>query len=279
MNNEIKIPTNIKVVVSLFVIILLAAIFWPLKVINAGERGIVLRVGSVNRIMEEGLHLKFPWPIESVKVIDVRIQKEEVDVSSASKDLQTVTAKVALNFHLNHNDVGLLWQKVGGLFKTRIIDPAIQESVKASTAKYTAEELITKRSEVKEAIKTSLVERLGKEYINVDEVSIVDFNFSPSFNQSIENKVKAEQDALTQKNKLEQVKYEAEQAIAQAKGTAEARITSAKAEAEAIKIQAQSISAQGGQEYVNLKAVEKWNGELPNQMIPGSAVPFINITK
>lgn len=268
----------IKKVVIGFIIFLAVVILWPLKIISAGERGIVLRVGSVNRVMGDGMHFKIPL-IESVKVVDIRTQKEEVGAGSASKDMQTVSAKVALNYHLIPEQVGNLFKSVGTEYKTRIIDPAIQESVKATTAKYTAEELITKRAEVKDVMKLSLTERLSKEFIAVDEVSIVDFDFSASFNQSIENKVKAEQDALTQKNKLEQVKYEAEQAVAEAKGSAEARITSAKAEAEAIRIQAQSIAAQGGAEYVNLKAVEKWNGQLPVQMIPNATVPFLNLNQ
>jgi regulator of protease activity HflC (stomatin/prohibitin superfamily) len=139
-------------------------------------------------------------------------------------------------------------------------------AVKASTANYTAEELITKREVVRQTIQDSLTERLKQNYVDVTGVSIVDFNFSPSFNQAIEAKVTAEQNALAAKNKLEQVKYEAEQRVEQAKG-----------EAEAIKIQTQAIQSQGGRDYVNLKAIEKWNGELPQQMM-GGAVPFVNIT-
>ena len=155
---------------------------------------------------------------------------------------------------------------IGKEYRERIIDPALQEAVKSATALYTAEELITKRPEVKDTIKTLLVERLSQEYILVDEFSIVNFDFSPSFNQAIEAKVTAEQNALASKNKLEQVKYEAEQRIATAKG-----------EAEAIRIQADAIQSQGGAEYVNLKAIEKWNGVLPSYMMGNGTVPFVTI--
>jgi regulator of protease activity HflC (stomatin/prohibitin superfamily) len=263
----------VKCVVGLFIFCFLMGTF---KIVKAGERGVVLRLGAVNRVMSEGINGKIPF-IESVHIMDVRTQKEEVKASSASKDLQTVSAVIALNFHVMPESVGMLWKSVGKDYQDRIIDPAIQESVKSATAKYTAEELITKRSEVKDAMKLSLAERLHKDYVVVDEVSIVNFDFSESFNTSIEAKVKAEQDALTQKNKLEQVKYEADQAVAQANGVSQARIINATAEAEAIKIQAQAITQQGGKDYVQLQAIKQWNGKLPEQMIPGGTVPFINL--
>jgi len=264
---EEKYKKFIKKGVMGLIILILAIIFWPLTTIKAGERGIVLRFGAVNRILESGLHLVLPIG-EQIKMINVQTQKEQIDSGAASKDLQTVTAVVALNYHLIPEQVGNLWKTLGGDYKIRIIDPAIQESVKSATAKFTAEELITKRTEVKDLIKLSLTERLLKEFIIVDELSIVNFNFSKSFNEAIESKVTAEQNALTQKNKLEQIKFEAQQTIEKAR-----------AEAEAIRIQAQAINSQGGADYVALKAVEKWNGQLPIQMIPGESVPFINVNK
>ena len=245
--------------------IILVVLFGSFSIIDAGERGVVLNFGAVSdKIMTEGFNFKVPF-YQSVHKLDIKTQKEEVVATAASKDLQTVSTQIALNFHLSATEVNRLWQTVGSEYKTRIIDPAIQEAIKASTAKYTAEELITKRSEVKETVKMLLTERLAKEFIVVDELSIVNFDFSNSFNSAIEAKVTAEQNALAAKNKLEQVKFEAEQRITQAKG-----------EAEAIRIQAQAIQNQGGAEYVNLKAIEKWNGDLPTYMM-GNSVPFVNI--
>lgn len=248
------------------ILILLAVVvfFGSFETIGAGERGVVLRLGAVQRVMTEGLNFKLPL-FESVKTLDVKTQKEGAQSTAASKDLQTITAEVALNYHLQPEAVTRLWQSVGSDYKGRIIDPAIQEAVKSATAKFTAEELITKRPAVKEEIKLALTERLAKEFIVVDEFSIVNFDFSPSFNTAIEAKVTAEQNALAAKNKLEQVKFEAEQ-----------RVATATAEAEAIRIQAQAITQQGGAEYVNLKAVEKWNGVLPTYMM-GNSTPLINL--
>ena len=265
-NEEGKVKIEKVIAHAALVVAVLATLLGSFKLIGAGERGVLLTLGKVeNKIMDEGLNFKIPF-VQSVKVLDVKVQKEEVGVSAASKDLQTVTAVIALNYHLEADKVNKLWQGVGRSYKIRIIDPAIQEAIKAITAKYTAEELITKRPLVRDDAKTILSDRLIKEFILVDELSIVDFDFSPSFNAAIEAKVTAEQNALAAKNKLEQVKYEKEQRITQAQG-----------EAEAIRIQAEAITQQGGQAYVQLKAIEKWNGTVPATMIPGASVPFINL--
>lgn len=259
---------SIKFVIITVIAIAIVCMINPFVIIRAGHRGVVLNWGAVsNDVLNEGIHFRMPIK-QSIQSIDVQMQKEQVDSSASSKDLQIVTSKIALNYHLDPDKVNQLWQKIGSSYKERIIDPAIQEAVKASTAKYTAEELITKRDQVKEEIKTTLKDRLQNEFIMVDEFSIVNFDFSQSFNAAIEQKVTAEQNALAAKNKLEQIKFEAEQRISQAKG-----------EAEAIRTQAQSISQQGGAEYVRLKTIEKWDGKLPTQMIPGGTLPFINITQ
>lgn len=246
-------------------IALIVVIFASLTVVGAGQRGVVVRLGSVqDRVLDEGMHLKAPF-VDSVKKLDVRTRKIETQESAASKDLQIVTTKIALNYHLDPESVNSLWQGIGSEYASRIIDPAIQEAVKASTAKYTAEELITLREEVKNTAKEILSKRLQENFMILDDLSIVDFDFSPSFNKAIEAKVTAEQEALAAKNKLEQVKFEAQQ-----------RIEQANAEAEAIRIQADAIRSQGGKEYVNLKAIEAWDGVLPKQLL-SDVVPFVNI--
>lgn len=257
----------ISVVFGLIIIAFLVLILNPFVIITAGERGIVLNWGAVSdKVLDEGLNVIMPVMQKVVK-IDVKIQKEETLATAASKDLQTVSTTLALNYHIDAKNVNALWQKIGKDYKMRIIDPAIQEAMKAITAKYTAEELITKRQLVKDEVKQILNARLLKEFILVDELSIVNFEFSPSFNQAIEAKVTAEQSALAAKNKLSQVKFEAEQ-----------RVATAQAEATAIKIQVEAITQQGGENYVNLKAIEKWDGHLPTQMIPNGALPFLKLT-
>lgn len=255
------------IIIVLFVIILIAALN-PLIIIPAGHRGVLMNWGAVSdQVFNEGLHWRTPV-MQSVAVIDVQIQKDEIKASAASKDLQDVYTVAALNYHLDPVHVNSLYQKIGLDYRARIIEPAIQEAVKAATARYTAEEAITKRAEVREDIKQLLKERLAREHLILDELSIKDFNFSANFNKAIEAKVTAEQEALEARNVLEKVKFQAEQRVAQAK-----------AEAEAIRIQAESIAKQGGESYVRLKAIEKWDGKLPVQMIPAGAVPFIDLNK
>lgn len=252
---------------AVIAMIVLVFLFGSFGTVPVGSKGIRLTQDKVSGVVENGFYLKVPL-IQRIVKMDVQTQKEQIEAQAASKDLQNVSATVALNYNLYPDKVVELYSKIGNDYKSRIIDPAIQEAVKSATAKHTAEELITKRTEVRDEIKTSLTERLANEFIQVSEVSIVNFDFSGSFNKAIEAKVTAEQDALASKNKLEQVKYEAEQ-----------RVASAEAEARAIKIQAEAVTQQGGKDYVQLKAIEKWDGHLPEQMIPGGTVPFLNLTK
>ena len=198
--------------------------------------------------------------------MEVRTTKEEVNASAASNDLQVVTSNVAIQYNPIPEEVGELYEEVGTSVRERIISPAIQDAIKATTANFNAEELITKRNLASEQMEEILRERLLEAHINVSNVDIVDFNFSASFNAAIEAKVTAEQDALREENRLRQIEFEAQQIV-----------ETAKAEAESIRIQAQAIQQQGGKDYVQLKAVEKWDGKLPTQFVPGSAVPFLSI--
>jgi len=246
-------------------IIGLILIFGSWTIISAGERGIILRLGEVNRTLEPGFHFKLPI-VEQAIDMEVRTQKIEVEASAASKDLQIVTTNIALNYNLDPLTVGTLYEDVGLQFKARIIDPAIQDVVKAVTAKFNAEALITQRTIVKDEIEMAIKERLFRTHLIVTDVSIVAFQFSAEFDKAIEAKVTQEQRALEAENKLKQIEFEAQQRIEQAKG-----------EAEAIRIQAQAITTQGGKDYVQLQAIAKWNGQLPASFVPGSALPFLNL--
>lgn len=231
--------------------VLLIVLFGSFYIIEAGQRGIILTFGNPDMSPKsEGLHFKIPI-VQSIIKMDIKTQKYEADASAASKDLQTVTSKIVTNYHLESASVPIIYKEIGIDYQTRVIQPLEQEIVKATTARYTAEELITKRELVRLEIKQTLHDRLLPRGIVVEEVSITNFDFSPSFNAAIEAKVTAEQNALAAKNKLEQVKYEAEQRIAQAT-----------AEAEAIRIQAQAITAQGGKDYVQLQWILKWDGKV-----------------
>jgi prohibitin 2 len=248
---------------------LLFSLLSPFTVIPAGHRGVVTTFGKVSEdVLDEGIHLIIPV-VNTVHKIDVRIQKGEGQGEAASKDLQTIHTTVALNYHLKPENVALTFQDIGGLreVEERIILPSTQEAVKAITARYTAEELVAKREEVRNQIKSFLVDRLGRHGILVDEFSVTNFDFSKSFNEAIEAKTTAEQLKLKAERDLQRIKVEAEQKVAQAQ-----------AEAEALRLQKQVITP----ELIKLReieaqrmAIEKWNGQLPS--VTGGAVPFINV--
>jgi regulator of protease activity HflC (stomatin/prohibitin superfamily) len=240
--------------------IALLLIVWPFTIVDAGERAVVTRLGAFSRTLSPGIHVVVPL-MEQVTKFEVRTQKEQTDASAASKDLQTVNATVAVNYNIDPDRVEELYIKIGTDYKSRVIDPAIQEVAKAVTAKYTAEELLTKRANVTEEIHTLLSTRLGSSDIQVSAVSIVNFNFSSSFNAAIEAKVTAEQNALAEKNNLAAAQYQA-QAI---------RVKSEAANNEKY-IQLQQLE-------VERAAIEKWNGILPAQMIPNATLPFINLNR
>lgn len=241
----------------------------PFVIIGPGERGVVLNFGAVQKeIMDEGLHLRVPI-MQKVVIMDVKVQKGEGQGDAASKDLQQVTTNVALNYHLDPARVADTFQTVGTLAAVgdRIILPAVQESVKAATALYTAEELVSRRQEVRDKIRALLRERLNKNGVIVDEFSIVNFAFSREFSNAIEAKTTAEQLKLKAERDLERIRIEGEQ-----------KITGARAEAEALRLQKENVT----ENLIELRkiemqqrAIEKWDGRLPQ--VTGGATPFIDI--
>jgi len=248
----------VRIAIVVVVLLLLVNSF---KTIGAGERGVVFsQFGGVqDTVLGEGLRFKFPF-IQDIIPIDVKIQKSQTAVAASSKDLQMVSSTIAVNYHVAPAAANKVYQDVGLSYKERIIDPAVQESMKAATAQFTAEELITKRGEVSVQIKEMLSERLLTHSIIVDEFNIVDFSFSAVFNEAIEMKQTAEQSALKAERDLERVKIEAEQ-----------QITTARAEAEGQRLQRQTISPA----ILQLRAIEKWDGHLPQ--VTGGGTPFIDL--
>ena len=247
-----------------FIIILFFSAFY---IVSAGERGILSTFGNPSMDAKaEGLHFKIPM-VQGITIMDVKTQKYEADLSAASKDLQTVNTKIAINYRLVPESVPIIYKTIGTNYRESVIYPLEQEANKAATAQFTAEELITKREEVREMMKANLQEKLSSRGIIIEEVSIVNFDFSPSFNEAIEKKVTAEQNALAAKNKLEQIKFEAEQ-----------KVVTAEAEAKALALQKAQITPDLialRQLEVQKLAIEKWTGVLPQ--ITGGVMPFIDM--
>ena len=251
-------------VVGILVFFILANAF---VTIGAGERGIVLRFGAVQElVLNEGLHFKIPL-VERVVKMDVKIQKSQTDSEASTKDLQDTKFSIVVNHHTSPGKVNRIYQTIGLAYKNRIIDPSVQEVVKAVAAKYTAEELIVQRDKVSKEVKEQLYNRLKTYDIVVDDFSIVNFSFSAQFTQAIEEKQTAEQKALKAQRDLERVRYEAKQQVEQARAEAESLRLKGKEVSEEL-ISLRKIEAQ-------LKAIEKWNGTLPR--VTSGAVPFLNI--
>ena len=255
------------IISGIIALVVLVGIISSITTVASGYRGVLLQLGAVKpTILTEGLHFKIPF-LQAVQPIEVRVQKEESSQSAASKDLQMVTTKVAVNYSVDPEAVNKLYQEIGMDYRSRIVDPAIAESLKAVTAQYTAEELISKRPEVSAKVKDMLGVKLTKYFMILEDINIKEFAFSEEFNKAIESKQTAEQNALRAQRDLERVKIEAEQKIAQAK-----------AEAESLRLKKQEVTPeliQLKQIEVQEKALEKWDGRLPS--VTGGATPFIDL--
>ena len=264
---------------------LLASAF---TIINAGHVGVVKTLGAVQpEVFEEGFHFKKPF-IDSVEEIDIRLRKAENQASAASKDLQVVRTQVAVQYSLTGPVVPLTYQKIGRreIVESTLVNPAIMESVKAVTAQYTAEQLITKRAEVKNQIQQAIQEFVDttleqKEVVgalSLANVAITDFEFSAEFNRAIEEKVRAEQEALKAKNEKLRRVTQAEAAAAERTLAADAEAyqieVASKARADAIRREAEALKDNPA--LIQLRIAEKWNGNLP-QVSGGNAVPLLNI--
>lgn len=248
-------------------------IFGSFTVVGAAERGVITRFGKVSdTVLEPGFHGKSYW--DNIHKMDVKTRTIEfgggTKLLAASKDLQDVKIEVVVNWHLNPAQVKQIYKQYNSVenFEAQVLSPSVRESVKSLSASYTAEELVTKRQEFSDKVNSDLATKFLSKDAIMESFKVTNFEFSDSFNNAIEAKVTAEQNAQAAKNKLEQVKYEAQQAVEKAK-----------AEAEAIKIQASAITQQGGADYVQLQAIKQWDGKLPSQMVPGSTVPFLQLSK
>lgn len=257
-------------------------------VVNAGHVGVVRTLGAVHlEPMEEGFHLKKPF-LDQVDEIDIRLRKAENHASAASKDLQVVSTKVAVQYSLAGPIVPLTYQKIGRreIVESTLVNPAIMESVKAVTAQYTAEELITRRAEVKnriqvaiqEFIDTTLAQKEVVGAVNLANVAITDFEFSAEFNRAIEEKVRAEQEALKAKNEKLRRVTQAEAAAAERTLAADAEAyqieVASKARADAIEREAKALKDNPA--LIQLRIAEQWDGRLP-QVSGGTALPLLNI--
>jgi regulator of protease activity HflC (stomatin/prohibitin superfamily) len=261
-------------VIALIVIGVIAAA--AVTIVDAGHRGVLLHWNAVDLTIAplgEGLHFVVPFA-DSVVQMEVRTLKFIKATSSASKDLQTVSTEVTVNYHPSVESIHYLYKEVGLDYESRIIQPAIEEVVKQVTANYNAEELITKRPLVKSDIEIEIGKRLSEFNIQTDVVSITDFQFSALFAQAIESKVEAEQKAFKAENDLRRIQVEALQSEAIAQGIAKANIAQAQGEAQAIQIINQALASNPW--YLEWLKIQAWDGVLP-LVVGQDGTPFIQI--
>lgn len=260
--------------ISLVVFLFSSGIVWnSWGIVNPGERGVYVILGRAeNEVLLEGFHWKYPFISKIVK-INVRQVVFDQEAEASSKDLQTVYTGIAVNYTPNPVLAWKLFLEIGksnALWEKVLLRPAIQEVTKAVTAKFTAEELVTKRSEAKEQITKEIINRLVKTNINVSEVSITDFKFNKAFNEAIESKQIAEQRAQQAENELIQVEIDTKQLIVKAKAEKESTILIAEGKAKEIELLTQSeakfhrtLSRVLSASSLKLRFIERWDGVLP----------------
>jgi prohibitin 2 len=267
---NISLVGKIKIAIVLLILFgLLMLFFGPVYTVDAGERAVLLTWGSVSsEAIGPGLHFKMPF-IQSIAKFSVQTQKYSADATAASKDLQTVHTSIAVIYHLEPSKVPEIYTELGNDYGDRVIQPTVQEVVKASTAKFGADQLITNRSAVADQIQDMLKTKLANYGIYVESTAITNFNFSQSFNEAIEAKVTAVQQKQKAEMDLQRIRVEAEQ-----------KVTTAKAEAEALRVQREVVSP----ELIELRkievqraAIEKWDGKMP-VYAGGNAMPLIGIS-
>ena len=265
------------IMIGIIVLIIIGVVAGAsVQIVDAGHRGVLLHFNAVDLSiapLSEGLHFVTPFA-DSVVQMEIRTLKFVKATSAASKDLQTVSTEITVNYHPAPNSINTLYQSVGLDYENRVITPTVEEVVKQVTANYNAEELITKRPQVKADIEADISSRLSEFNIVTEIVSITDFQFSELFARAIEAKVEAEQKAFKAENDLKRIEVEARQHAAQAEGIAPANIAEANGEATAIKIINEALSTNPN--YLEWLKTQQWDGKLP-LVVGKGGTPFIAI--
>jgi prohibitin 2 len=271
-----RIPTvqnKLKILAAIITfVVIIVFMFESVVVVQAGHRGVVLYVGAVeNRVLGEGIHFIVPFA-EQVIQMEVRTLKFQANATAASNDLQEVQTTIALNYHISPSQANIIYQQLGADYTDRIIAPTIQESVKASVAKFNAEELITKRATAKALIAQTIGDTLSARNIVVETVFITDFAFSQAFANQIESKVVAFQKFLTEQNNLKAVQVVANQTVVQAQAAARANVAKANGESQAIKII--TVQLKQSPAYLQWLSINRWNGQMPYALGSGASPLF-----
>ncbi len=260
-------------VIGVLALILCANSF---TIVPAGNTGVVMTLGKVSdNPMTEGFHVKIPF-IQSVETMSNKIQVYETPASAVSKDMQTVSSTIAVNYRISSDASPDIYQNVGVDYKKVLITPVVQECMKSVTAKYTAEQLITERAKVGEEVKSALDAKLNSYGIYIEKFNIVNFDFSEEFNNAIEAKQVAEQNLIKTQTEQEQAiviaEAEAQKKVIAAEAEATAILAEAQAQADANKLLEESLS----NKVIMYEQISKWDGKLPKVTSDGNGL-LINV--
>ena len=249
------------VIVVLFILFLI--VFQPMTIVGVGERGVKVTLGQTSPVaLEEGVHFVMPF-ISTVKKMNVKTVKANIATMAQSKDIQQARIVYVVNYNLQPENAPKMWRTVGRDYVSVVVMPTVEGIVKDTIGKWNAQDIVANREKVASEVLFKLNEKLGPKYINVSDFQITEIQYSQAFEQAIESKVTAEQEALKDKNKTVQVQEEARQ-----------KIIASEAEAKSMAIRAQALTQ--NKNLVEYEAVQKWDGKLPQYMM-GNSVPFVNL--
>lgn len=277
-NKEGNVAVGKIIAVVIVIILVVSAALGSFVVIPAGHTGVTVTFGKVSeQVLQEGIHFKVPFAQEIVQ-IDNRIVKLEVSTEAFSKDLQTVSTVLAVNYRIAKNMSYSIYKEVGAAFEEVLVTPAVNEALKAVVAQYTASDLVSSRSEVSVRLDSELNEKLNARGIYVEDLNIIDWDFSPEYIAAVEAKQVAEQNLIKTKTEQEQqiviAEAEAQKQVIAAEAEAKSALITAEAEAERIKIEAEAqaeanriLAASVTKELIDYETVVNWDGKLPSVVL------------
>lgn len=271
---------------AIVVVVLAVAVLSSFVVIEAGHTGVVVTLGSVeDKVLQEGLHAKIPFAQQIIHM-DNRQQLLEVSTQAFSKDLQTIEAKLAINYRVDKGASNAIYKDVGLGYEAVIIIPTVHEILKAVVAQYTASTLVSDRSAVSTMLDQGINEKLISSGIVVESINIIDWDFSEEYIKAIEQKQVAEQNLIKTRTEQEQAvvisEAEAKQKLIAAQATSEAAVIEAEARAKQITLEADAqaeanlkLAQSLSQDLIDYETINKWDGQLPQ--VQSGGTPLIGI--
>ena len=289
MSQKSKAPLITLIISAVAVLILLLTTGGSMYTVDQGERGVVLHYGEVSKVADPGLHFKWPY-IDRVVRIPTRTTTGTLkDIFGYSSDQQPAQISLSVTFAINDDGVEALYTQFGKIDKLYdlVVVPIVTQEIKTVFGQFTAIRSVQHREELNNKTRDAIVTALAKyPYLRIESVQIENVDFSDAYEQTIEDRMKAEVEVERYKQNLERERIEAQIAATRAQGQADAQIKAAEAEAKAIelrsKAEAASINTKGealrqNPEIIRLMQIERRNGILPQTMLPNSAVPMLEL--